>query len=431
MMANAFPRTRSHVTAGLPAIVQRNAAAGLRGPLNDQEKAHLQLFEGEIERRLEDVTAHFREIGAVLANIRDQRLYRAEYATFEEYCHKRWHRSGRRIRQLCDASDVVRNLEAATASELGTGRSDRSDGSDGSDGSERASSLPLPRTENQARALAAVPREEQAEVWTEAVQSAPAPEKVTARHVREVISAKRGWPRPNANGVYDEKAAERIGFKNSKLQAEIHVLQIGLNEWVQSHGYRFPGSSVGCCGQSSPLKRGKIVLTSRELAVMNAAGCLEDDFRSKLNDHCAAAIKAAAHAGLAWAERVNEEATERTRSRCSNFGGVEEVGSDLPAPAGLRTDAQRLYDKRVASADYARLTLAELQAACRGEKILISACHSAMRSVQYILHFLSEHRVGNGKMQMENGKRRVSAAGRARLAAAAKARWVAAKAHAR
>lgn len=32
----------------------------------------------------------FADAGAALVNIRDRRLYRAEYSTFEEYCAKRW-----------------------------------------------------------------------------------------------------------------------------------------------------------------------------------------------------------------------------------------------------------------------------------------------------------------------------------------------------
>ncbi|WP_397570448.1 hypothetical protein [Schlesneria sp. T3-172] len=42
--------------------------------------------------------------------IRDNREYRADYATFEEYCKKRWNRGRWVINKLIEAAEVVNNL---------------------------------------------------------------------------------------------------------------------------------------------------------------------------------------------------------------------------------------------------------------------------------------------------------------------------------
>ena len=45
----------------------------------------------------------FLEVGMTLKEIRDKRLYRQQYDTFEEYCARRWELSRPRSYQLCEA----------------------------------------------------------------------------------------------------------------------------------------------------------------------------------------------------------------------------------------------------------------------------------------------------------------------------------------
>jgi hypothetical protein len=52
----------------------------------------------------------FLEVGLALTEIRDKRLYRQQYDTFEEYCARRWELSRPRAYQLCAASEVVAHL---------------------------------------------------------------------------------------------------------------------------------------------------------------------------------------------------------------------------------------------------------------------------------------------------------------------------------
>jgi hypothetical protein len=73
------------------------------GALARTEQDELQQHEAVIERGL----GTFVEVGTALAAIRDARLYRLEYATFEDYCRERWGFSRVRAHQMIDAAAVV------------------------------------------------------------------------------------------------------------------------------------------------------------------------------------------------------------------------------------------------------------------------------------------------------------------------------------
>src|SRR5688572_46882 len=68
--------------------------------------AALDAHEGVIERGLQT----FYAVGAALLAIRDTRLYRANYETFEQYCFQRWKMSRIHAHRLMEASEVVENL---------------------------------------------------------------------------------------------------------------------------------------------------------------------------------------------------------------------------------------------------------------------------------------------------------------------------------
>jgi len=124
----------------------------------------LTLTEGEQLRQHEVVVerglATFVEVGEALAGIRDGRLYRAEYATFEDYCQQRWGLAWRTAYRLMDAAAVVGNLSHGTEM--------------------------LPTNERQTRPLTSLPPDVQREVWARAVETAP-DSKVTAAHVERVV----------------------------------------------------------------------------------------------------------------------------------------------------------------------------------------------------------------------------------------------------
>jgi len=128
--------------------------------LTSDEAARLDECEHIIRRGL----ATFVDVGTALLEIRDNRLYRAQYETFEDYCADHWNMSARRANQLVSASEVVFNIQS-----MGT---------------------MVPTNERVARELRGLSPDDQREVWQAAVESAPEG-RVTAAHVRETAAAYR------------------------------------------------------------------------------------------------------------------------------------------------------------------------------------------------------------------------------------------------
>lgn len=102
----------------------------------------------------------FVEVGAALMEIRDKRLYRAEFGTFEEYCQERWGMKRAHAYRLIESAGVIANL-----SPIGD----------------------IPKTESQARPLTRLEPQQQRDAWQQAVETAPAG-KVTAAHVEAVVA---------------------------------------------------------------------------------------------------------------------------------------------------------------------------------------------------------------------------------------------------
>lgn len=130
-------------------------------PLSADEAQILAHYEEVIARGIKT----FVEVGRALMTIRDRKLYRANYATFEAYCRERWDLSRPYAYQLIDAAVVVENLSGITDI--------------------------VPVNEAQAQPLTRLPPEEQMEVWAEVVKTAPA-SGVTAKHVKTTISRVKG-----------------------------------------------------------------------------------------------------------------------------------------------------------------------------------------------------------------------------------------------
>jgi hypothetical protein len=84
--------------------------------------------------------------GKALIEIRDRKLYRAEFGTFKEYVSQKWEMHWTRAYQLCDAATVVENLKSRQLSTM-------------------------PRSESQTRVLSKLEPAQQAEAWEAAVQS--------------------------------------------------------------------------------------------------------------------------------------------------------------------------------------------------------------------------------------------------------------------
>lgn len=105
----------------------------------------------------------FCEVGTALAQIRDERLYRAVCGTFEEYCRERWGMTRQYANRLIGSAQVVINLETMVSK-----------------------NAEVPKNERQMKPLTSLPPEQQRAAWKEAVETAP-DGRVTAKHVATVV----------------------------------------------------------------------------------------------------------------------------------------------------------------------------------------------------------------------------------------------------
>lgn len=121
------------------------------------ELSRLQECERVIERGLKTFT----DVGNALLEIRDSKLYRAEYGTFEDYCRDRWGWERRHAYRMIEATQAVENVSNWTQ-------------------------LPPPANEAQARPLTKLEPEQQREVWQQVIDTAPMGV-ITAAHVQNVV----------------------------------------------------------------------------------------------------------------------------------------------------------------------------------------------------------------------------------------------------
>lgn len=110
----------------------------------------------------------FLEVGSALLAIRDNRLYREQHGTFEDYIKQRWPEIGRRrAYQLIGAAEVTANVNHG--------------------------SLPAPENERQARPLTPLPADQQREAWERAVERSEGGQP-TGRVVKAVVREMRQAP---------------------------------------------------------------------------------------------------------------------------------------------------------------------------------------------------------------------------------------------
>lgn len=117
----------------------------------------------ELEAIIKDGLMTFIDVGACLWEIRNSRLYRAEYGTFEQYCREKWQMTRAYAGSLIKAHEIVTNIENVNHG------------------------LQTPATERQVRPLAKLAPEDQKTAWQKAVETAPEG-KVTAKHVEKVVA---------------------------------------------------------------------------------------------------------------------------------------------------------------------------------------------------------------------------------------------------
>jgi hypothetical protein len=72
----------------------------------------------ELEKQITDNYQSAFTLAAALAKIHDQRLYRAQYKTFAEYCKQRWDYSRSYCERLAAVDDVMNDLKECKAADV-------------------------------------------------------------------------------------------------------------------------------------------------------------------------------------------------------------------------------------------------------------------------------------------------------------------------
>lgn len=79
----------------------------------------------ELETIINRGARAFIEVGNALTEIRDRKLYRSSFKTFESYCRDRWGFSNKNAYHLIDATAVIKQLPKVLSSEIKNARQAR------------------------------------------------------------------------------------------------------------------------------------------------------------------------------------------------------------------------------------------------------------------------------------------------------------------
>ena len=136
--------------------------------ISDMSKELLSIEEQNAFERCEVVIKQgletFIEVGQALTEIRDNRYYRLEYRTFEDYCRDRWNFAKRTAYQYISAANVIDNVRHGAQNTL-------------------------PTSERQTRPLTKLEPEIQQQAWGEVVDKhKDNPQAITAKEVEQVAN---------------------------------------------------------------------------------------------------------------------------------------------------------------------------------------------------------------------------------------------------
>ena len=176
---------------------------------DNEVRNNLSQEEQQLLVRLEqDIRQAFYVAGAALLEIRDRRLYRQDFFSFEEYCQSRFTLTRRSVDYLIAASSVVNNL--LRTKEIIQVRTNGS----------QVLSFVLPTSERQVRPLAKLEPEKQVEVWHKAVEIAggKVPSgKIVKNLVDQIKSTQSSSDNVEAMG---EVVDRPVGKKKTKKRSE-------------------------------------------------------------------------------------------------------------------------------------------------------------------------------------------------------------------
>lgn len=172
----------------------------------------------------------FVQVGDALAEIRDSRLYRIEYGTFEEYCVEKWGFTRGYAKRLISSAEIAAEITAPERKPLEINKK----------------SVPIgtfsPSSESQVRPLAALPPEQQKEAWQAAVAATPG-KKPTAKTVQAAVDEiKPPPPRANPKPKPAAPDADSIHLRN-ELEATRDE-NVELRQMLDACTAKDPGKQI-------------------------------------------------------------------------------------------------------------------------------------------------------------------------------------------
>ena len=194
--------------------------------LTTREQQILKSCEEIINQGLET----FYVVGRALMTIRDERLFRVEYSSFDEYCRERWDLTRRHGDRCIRATHVVDHISPTAV---------------------------MPTREALVRPLLRLPQVRWKEAWEEAVATAAAQhQRLGAKHVEAVVDGTPIGPRPRDYG----EPMDFRGLRHAPINEQGVVFLFGmvsreLGFLVESVHNPYPD----CTGKRLHFKAGKQV----------------------------------------------------------------------------------------------------------------------------------------------------------------------------
>jgi len=178
---------------------QKQATFSSAGQLNASELHELRACEVTIKKGWEA----FVEVGKALQTIRDGRLYRNEYGTFETYCIERWGYGRAHAYRYIEAAEVVKDVSLPMSP-----KGDKIQG--------------VPNLA-QARELFAAPKERRAEIWKMAnVVAGQNP--ITAKLVRNQMEA--AGIRRESKTAPPKTPPQKVTLSSERIRSLLHLIDL-------------------------------------------------------------------------------------------------------------------------------------------------------------------------------------------------------------
>jgi len=191
-------------------------------PLSQREEKLLIELEAVIDANMKG----FVLVGMALATIKNQKLYRIQYPTFEEYILRVWDMAARSAYRLIEAAYVHDNLKDFLE------RGNMTNWSQNDDGSNCAQTeIILPKNEGQARPLTLFSPEEQKEIWLQVLDEASNRDcKITANFIIQVILERQRKEIEKRTKTNRDRADKQLVLPPMVQQSYQMLLQVVLDQ---------------------------------------------------------------------------------------------------------------------------------------------------------------------------------------------------------